>query len=367
MNITKRKKNINNKHGNIKNENMDIKQIGSGKVESTQPVDKKSDKKIGKKPGKKSVEKTVENPDEDAKKLIENENSASLVKKIESLLDNSKKFENTLTDPENSKILGIAKELSNSATKSLKLAEKLAQKKTENIVNKHAKEKEAVNKLTKKNKAIEGVAEVIKDLITKIEKILKTLSEKPSIIQGNRVKILTTINDLNILGDFNKNLYSILKGHFPNKSKFNQLLYSKIVNGEYNNNNWISKKVKNKIISSLSGNTTNNQKNNNLSNIDSDKLNDSIKLIIEKILIKIKTYNEPNNDIDIVSYINKFNILGEFNKKLYSTLNDYINKNNNNKKFNQLIYSKIMNNKYNVEKWPTKNQKEDIIKSLNIK
>ena len=77
--------------------------------------------------------------------------------------------------------------------------------------------------------------EIIDNLINKLTKISKNISIKEN---PTGIDILNSINSLDLLGTFNKDFHNVLKE--SNGGELSQLEYSKIINGE-KDNDWPNK------------------------------------------------------------------------------------------------------------------------------
>ena len=99
------------------------------------------------------------------------------------------------------------------------------------------------------NKAEE---EIINNLIQKLEKIVNNIDNNTvNIDDKSGISILKSINSLNLLGTFNKELYDVIDDSMG-QSDLNQLIYSKIINGQdINNTKWPSNEQINNLKESL--------------------------------------------------------------------------------------------------------------------
>ena len=103
------------------------------------------------------------------------------------------------------------------------------------------------------------------------------------------------------------------------------------------------------------------------------ELNDSIQKLKNNLQSKLKDLTFENNSIqNICAKISELNLLGDFDRSFYSSLNNYFKKNGNPSNYlmdgevlNQVIYSQIINGKYGTD-WPSESQKKLIQESLGL-
>ena len=102
------------------------------------------------------------------------------------------------------------------------------------------------------------------------------------------------------------------------------------------------------------------------------ELDNSIKKLKIDLQSKLKDLSFENNSIqNICAKISELNLLGDFDRSFYSSLNNYFKKNGNpsnlmdGEVLNQVIYSQIINGKYGTN-WPSESQKKIIQESLGL-
>jgi hypothetical protein len=100
------------------------------------------------------------------------------------------------------------------------------------------------------------------------------------------------------------------------------------------------------------------------------ELNDSIQKLKKNLQSKLNGLTFEDNSIqNICAKISELNLLGDFDRSFYSSLNNYFKKNGNPSNlmdgqfFFQIIYSQIINGKYGTD-WPSESQKKLIQESL---
>ena len=102
------------------------------------------------------------------------------------------------------------------------------------------------------------------------------------------------------------------------------------------------------------------------------ELNNSIQKLKSDLQSKLNGLTFENNSIQsICAKISELNLLGDFDRSFYSSLNNYFKKNGNSANLmdgevlNQVIYSQIINGKYGTD-WPSESQKKLIQESLGL-
>lgn len=118
-----------------------------------------------------------------------------------------------------------------------------------------------------KKMTIEDLQGEINKSITKLKTKLEDASQNIDFQNGDINAICTTLSGLNLLGEFDKELYSSLNKYFDKsydtiqvdgidlrvRGSLSQLMYSKIINGKVNNKEWPSEAQKEIFKKSLEG------------------------------------------------------------------------------------------------------------------
>ena len=124
-----------------------------------------------------------------------------------------------------------------------------------------------INETTVKKMTIKELEDKINESITNLKTKLTDASDNIDFQKGDIDDICTTLSGLNLLGEFDKELYSSLNKYFDEsynsikvdgidlrvRGSLSQLMYSKIINGKVGNEEWPSEAQKAVFKESLKG------------------------------------------------------------------------------------------------------------------